>query len=90
MDLISKRKLITTFLIKGKHCIVVPSVTHRALRIFHDNNVYDIMLTDNEFKTWTTSGNENRRTYIKKIMEETLLDAKSTEKNASIYDGYLA
>jgi hypothetical protein len=53
-------------------------------------HVYDVLLTDKELKDWVRCGTEWQRTFIRKLLDERLLETEGTERNSSIEDGYLA
>jgi hypothetical protein len=53
-------------------------------------HVYDVLLTDKELKDWVRCGTEWQRTFIRKLLDERLLETEGAERNSSIEDGYLA
>lgn len=89
MYVMRKKKLHNPFMIDGKPCIVCKLSFH-SIRIFYDNHVYDVLLSDDEISNWNKSGTIWRKEFITKNIEEIKNGILEDDTSLSIRDGYLA
>lgn len=89
MDVVRKKKLHNPFMIDCKPCIVY-KLSYHSIRIFYDNYVYDVLLSDDELSNWNKGGTVWRKEFITKNIDKIKNGITEDDISLSIKDGYLA
>ena len=84
MELMQKWELPNPFMIDGKWCVAIVNTTS-SIRIFYDNNVYDVVIGHEEMSKLLSSGIDHRRCFVKDVVRK-YTDAKPTRHHADSRD----